>query len=99
MNTARAAFIAQSVINLELHNSLTLCNYTLPVWASPLKSRNYRGDPSLEAQAYSAVTGDPATQKDLERDRLADLHPVPGAHRPLHGEGAPGRRQGHAEQA
>jgi len=66
MNMAKAAFVAQSVVYLELHNSLTQCNYTLPVWASPLKSRTYRGDASLEAQAYTAVTGDPKTQKELE---------------------------------
>jgi hypothetical protein len=42
---------------MELHNALTQCNYTLPVWASPLKSRNYRGDPTLEAQTYEAITG------------------------------------------
>ena len=66
MNMAKAAFVAQSVIYTELHNSLTLCNYTLPVWASPLKSRNYRGDSSLEAQSYTAVTGDVKDQKGLE---------------------------------
>ena len=66
MNMAKAAFVAQSIVYLELHNSLTQCNYTLPVWASPLKSRNYAGDASLEAQTYSAVTGDMKTQKDLE---------------------------------
>jgi aldehyde:ferredoxin oxidoreductase len=40
MNKARAGFAAQCVISYELENSLTQCNYTLPVWASPLKSRS-----------------------------------------------------------
>jgi aldehyde:ferredoxin oxidoreductase len=66
MNMAKAAMIARCAITLELHNSLTCCNYTLPIWASPLKSRNYRGDDTLDAQVYSAVTGDAKTQKDLE---------------------------------
>ncbi len=54
---ARAAFVAASMVNMELHNALTQCNYTLPVWASPLKSRNYRGDATLEAKTYQAITG------------------------------------------
>ena len=44
MNQAKAVFAKLSILYLELHNSMTLCNYTLPGWASPLKSRNYRGD-------------------------------------------------------
>ena len=55
---------------------LTLCSYTLPAWASPLKSRNYRGDYELDAKVYSAVTGDKKTQKDLETDRAAHHHAV-----------------------
>ena len=57
VNLARVALAVQCVVNMELHNALTQCNYTLPVWASPLKSRNYRGDPSLEAQTFEAITG------------------------------------------
>jgi aldehyde:ferredoxin oxidoreductase len=66
MNRARAAFVAQTVVWYELQNCLTECNYTLPVWASPLKSRNYRGDPTLNAQVLSAITGQAVTHKDLE---------------------------------
>ncbi|MFT3912863.1 MAG: aldehyde ferredoxin oxidoreductase N-terminal domain-containing protein [Anaeromyxobacteraceae bacterium] len=40
MNKARAGLAAQCIISYELQNSLTQCNYTLPVWASPLKSRD-----------------------------------------------------------
>ncbi|BDG10063.1 aldehyde ferredoxin oxidoreductase N-terminal domain-containing protein [Anaeromyxobacter paludicola] len=60
-NMGRAAFAAASLVNMELHNAITQCNYTLPVWASPLATRKYRGDPTLEAQTFEAVTG-----KDLK---------------------------------
>jgi aldehyde:ferredoxin oxidoreductase len=76
VNLARASVAVQSIIMYEVQNSLTECNYTLPVWASPLKSRKgtivsdgvdgYRGDPSLSAQVLSAVTGQTFTLKDLE---------------------------------
>jgi aldehyde:ferredoxin oxidoreductase len=73
VNLARASLAIQSIIMYEVQNSLTECNYTLPVWASPLKSRKgtigtdgYRGDPSLSAQVLSAVTGQTFTLKDLE---------------------------------
>ena len=61
-----AAMTAASAVYLELYNSLTVCNYTLPVWVSPLKSLGYRGDASLDAQTYSLVTGDKLDQKGLE---------------------------------
>jgi len=57
MCAARAAWAASAMVNMELHNAITQCNYTLPVWASPLKSRNYRGDATLEAQTFEKVTG------------------------------------------
>ncbi len=62
-----AAMAAASAVYLELHNSLTICNYTLPVWVSPLKSLGYRGDASLDSQTYSLVTGDTLDQKGLEK--------------------------------
>jgi aldehyde:ferredoxin oxidoreductase len=61
-----AAMTAASAVYLELYNSLTVCNYTLPVWVSPLKSLGYRGDASLDSQTYSLVTGDTLDQKGLE---------------------------------
>ena len=61
-----AAMTAAAAVYLELYNSLTVCNYTLPIWVSPLKSKGYRGDASLDAQTYSAVTGDTLDQKGLE---------------------------------
>ena len=73
MNRGKAVFAKLSLIYLELHNSLTLCNYTLPVWCSPLKSRNYRGDIDMEAKLYSAVTGDRASRAELEDTGLRIL--------------------------
>ena len=74
----KAAFAAASVCGIVLANSLTTCNWTLPIWVSPLKDRGpgkleYEGDNSLEAQAYSAVTGDTLTQKQLETVSLRIL--------------------------
>jgi aldehyde:ferredoxin oxidoreductase len=66
MNQAKAVFAKMSLLYLFLHNSLTLCNYTLPGWASPLKSRNYRGERNLEAMFYSAVTGHTVTAQQIE---------------------------------
>jgi aldehyde:ferredoxin oxidoreductase len=66
MNKSKAVFAKLSLIYLELHNSLTICNYTLPGWASPLKSRNYRGDADMDAKYYSAVTGENVTRAHLE---------------------------------
>jgi aldehyde:ferredoxin oxidoreductase len=61
-----AAMTAAAEVYLELYNSLAICNYTLPVWVSPLKSLGYRGDASLDAQSYSLVTGDTMSQQGLE---------------------------------
>ena len=74
----KAAFAAASICGIVLANSLTTCNWTLPIWVSPLKDRGpgkqeYEGDNSLEAQAYSAVTGDTMTQKQLETVSLRIL--------------------------
>lgn len=66
MNKAKAVYAKLSLIYQQLHDSLTLCNYTLPGWASPLKSRNYRGASDLEARMYSAVTGETVTRKEIE---------------------------------
>ena len=66
MNKSKAVYAKLSLLYLQLHDSLTLCNYTLPGWASPLKSRNYRGDADMDAKMYSAVTGETVTRKQLE---------------------------------
>jgi aldehyde:ferredoxin oxidoreductase len=56
MNMARAGLSAQMLISYDLMNSLTQCNYTLPVWASPLKSRNA----SFTDNAGNPVAGEPS---------------------------------------
>jgi len=67
MNKGKALFGVLSAVYAELHNSLTLCSYQLPVWASPLKERKYRGDYDMESKVYSLLTGETITQKDLEK--------------------------------
>jgi aldehyde:ferredoxin oxidoreductase len=73
MNEGKAVLAKLSLIYMELHNSMTLCNYTLPVWCSPLKSRNYRGDVEMEAKLYSAITGDKVSREELEDTGLRIL--------------------------
>lgn len=66
MNQAKAVFVMQSLYYMELHNSMTACNYTLPTWASPRKDLNYRGDINMEAKVMSAVTGETISRQQLE---------------------------------
>ena len=73
MNKAKAIYAKLSLIYLELHNSLTICNYTLPGWASPLNpardknpSGNYVGDADLDCRYYNAVTGEKLTRRQFE---------------------------------
>jgi aldehyde:ferredoxin oxidoreductase len=73
MNQAKAVFAKLCILYLELHNSMTLCNYTLPGWASPLKSRSYRGDKDIEAKFFTAVTGESVTRADMEKTGLRIL--------------------------
>jgi aldehyde:ferredoxin oxidoreductase len=68
MNKGKAHLAALSYVYNEIHDSLTLCNYTLPVWCSPRKDRNYRGDMTVEAQAFTLATGIEKSQEDLEKD-------------------------------
>jgi hypothetical protein len=64
MNLARAGMTAQAIISYELENSLTCCNYTLPVWASPLKSRE------LDASAFRVT--------EVKYDSTTASVPTPG---------------------
>lgn len=66
MNKGKAVFTKMSLIYMELHNSMTGCNYTLPTWTSPSKARKYRGDVNMEARALSLVTGETITREQLE---------------------------------
>ena len=76
MNPSKAKFAKWALLRNELHNSLTLCGYTWPLTVSPLKSRNYEGDTTIEAQMYTAVTGDQKSEKDLDLlcERMLNLH-------------------------
>lgn len=65
MNESKANFAWWSVVTDVLHDSLTLCNWVWPMTMSPTKSRNYRGDLDLEAQFFTAVTGQQVTTDDL----------------------------------
>jgi aldehyde:ferredoxin oxidoreductase len=76
MTPAKARFALWAVARKELHDSLTLCNWVWPLAASPIKARGYEGDLSLEAQFYSAVTGDVKDAAELDRvaERIFVLH-------------------------
>ncbi len=73
MNVGKAKFAALSYIVQDLHDSLTMCNWSQPLWTSPRKDKNYRGDPAAEAKFFSAVTGVQKTRADLEQDGLRIL--------------------------
>ncbi|MFC2021161.1 aldehyde ferredoxin oxidoreductase [Chloroflexota bacterium] len=57
-----------SLAHNEIHDSLTMCDYNgmAGAWVSPLKSRNYRGNPDLEVNIYNAVTGENVSRKEYE---------------------------------
>ena len=57
-NWARAGFAVQALVSYDLHNSLTQCNYTLPVWASPRKTRLL---PYTESDGTTSRMGDSAS--------------------------------------
>jgi aldehyde:ferredoxin oxidoreductase len=68
MNKGKAVYAKLSVYYKELHDSLTMCSWTQPVWSSPRKDLKYRGDIEMEAKLFSAVTGIKKTRADLEND-------------------------------
>ncbi|HOX12218.1 MAG TPA: aldehyde ferredoxin oxidoreductase [Spirochaetales bacterium] len=68
MNEFKARFVKWALVRGRLHDSLTLCNWMWPMAVSPLKERKYRGDTSLEAQFFSAVTGVTKTEAELDKD-------------------------------
>lgn len=76
MNQYKAKFAKWSLLRKELHDNLALCNWMFPWLASPLKERGYRGDTSIEAKVYSAVTGDQKTEEELDiaAERIFNLH-------------------------
>jgi aldehyde:ferredoxin oxidoreductase len=70
---ARVAILA--LAHCEIHNSLTMCDYNgmAGAWVSPLKSRNYRGNPDLEVNLYNAVTGDNVNRQQYEEFGIRNL--------------------------
>lgn len=65
MNESKAKFAKFGVIRQVIHDSMTLCNWVWPMTFSPLKSRGYKGDLSVEAQYMAAITGKPWTEESL----------------------------------
>lgn len=70
MNVGKAKYAFLAMLTKELHNSLTMCNWTQPIWVSPRKDLKYRGDPGAEAKFFSTVTGINKTQDELWQDGL-----------------------------
>jgi len=75
MNPTKAKVAAFGVEEKLLKDSLTLCGRLFPIHFSPLKERGYKGDPTLESQMYSAVTGDDKSYDELllAGNRIATL--------------------------
>jgi aldehyde:ferredoxin oxidoreductase len=75
----KAAFAAACLISVEIKNSMVHCDWMFPTWMSPLASRKdasgqgYFGDYTIEAQVYSAVTGETITGQQLELIGLRNL--------------------------
>jgi aldehyde:ferredoxin oxidoreductase len=76
MNLAKAQRARWSLVRKELHDCLGLCNWMGPWIASPLKSRGYRGDDSLESKFFSLATGRKLDREelDLAGERIFTLH-------------------------
>ena len=65
INEHKIEFAWWSIVTDVLHDSLVLCNWVWPMAMAPAKERSYRGDLDLEAQFYTAVTGQEVTIDDL----------------------------------
>ena len=78
INEHKVEFAWWSVITDVLHDSLCLCNWVWPMAMAPAKGRSYRGDLDLEAQFYTAVTGQKVTIDDLYKaaERIMTLQRV-----------------------
>ncbi|HEX9014508.1 MAG TPA: aldehyde ferredoxin oxidoreductase [Chloroflexota bacterium] len=76
MNEYKAKWAKFGLLRKELHDSLTLCNWMGPWYASPLKERDYTGDLGLEARFYSLATGDQKSMEELDTvaERIFNLH-------------------------
>lgn len=65
INEHKIEFAWWCTVTDVLHDCLTLCNWVWPMAMAPAKERSYRGDLDLEAQFYTAVTGQEVTIDDL----------------------------------
>jgi len=65
-----AAFTAACMVELELKNAMISCDWMMPIWLSPLKSKGYRGDINFHADLYSAVTGEKVDLKEYQKTGL-----------------------------
>ena len=76
INQYKIKYTKWSIIKNCLHDSLTVCNWVWPMTVSPHKSRKYRGDLTLEAAFYTAVTGYKITEEelDLQAEAVFTLH-------------------------
>lgn len=66
MNRNKAKFAKWAFMGKNWHDMSTLCNWMYPMTLSPLKARGYKGDLELDAQFYSAVTGEAWTRADVD---------------------------------
>jgi aldehyde:ferredoxin oxidoreductase len=76
VNQSKIKFAKWGLLSNIIHDSATLCNWVWPLTVSPLKSRNYDGDLTVEAQYMAAVTGEPYTFDSLylDAERILTLH-------------------------
>ena len=68
MNETKAKLAKFQILRKELHDSLGICNWSYPWWASPSKARGYVGDLTMESQYYSLATGDTKDMMTLDRE-------------------------------
>jgi aldehyde:ferredoxin oxidoreductase len=75
MTPTKAKVAALGVQDKLLNDSLTLCGRPFSIQISPLKERGYAGDLTIQAQMYSAVTGDTKSFDELNLcgNRMATL--------------------------
>jgi aldehyde:ferredoxin oxidoreductase len=76
MNAGKARMAKWALLRKELHDSISLCNWSGPWVASPLKENGYRGDDSIESTLYSLATGDKKNREELDlvAERIFVLH-------------------------
>jgi hypothetical protein len=73
---ARIELARMLTVRSMLKDSLTLCDWVFPNYCCPIPDREYAGDLDLEAELYSAVTGEQISAHDLDlrAEGLVDLY-------------------------